>query len=123
MRIEPVEVWHDCGKPESLLETNRYLLDHGRDNSAAALRRTGVVIVPPVYIDPTAVIIQSVIGPHVSIGADCEITRSVVFDSIIDSGSQLIDTALSASIIGRDARVVGRSRSLNVGDSSEVGFA
>ena len=123
MRIEPVEVWHDCGKPESLLETNRYLLDHGRDNSAVALRRTGVVVVPPVYIDPTAVVIQSVIGPHVSIGAGCEITRSVVLDSIIDSGSQVVDTALSASIIGRDARVVGRSRSLNVGDSSEVGFA
>jgi glucose-1-phosphate thymidylyltransferase len=123
MRVESVEVWHDCGKPESLLATNRYLLDHGRDNSAAALKRTGVVIVPPVYIDPTAVITQSVVGPHVSIGAGCEISRTVLLDSIIDAGSQLTDTALSASIIGRDARVVGRYRSLNVGDSSEVGFA
>jgi glucose-1-phosphate thymidylyltransferase len=123
MRVEQVDVWHDCGKPEALLETNRYLLDHGRDNSAAALERQAVLIVPPVYIDPTAVITQSVVGPHVSIGAGCEITRTVIRDSIVDAGSQLTDTALAESIIGRDARVVGRYRSLNVGDSSEVGFA
>ncbi len=66
MRVQPVEVWHDCGKPDTLLETNRYLLDHGRDNSAIAAQRPGVVVVPPVYIDPTAVVTEAVIGPHVS---------------------------------------------------------
>jgi len=122
MRVRPVEVWHDCGKPEALLETNRYLLEHGRDNSVVAARRPGVVVVPPVYVDPTATIAEAVIGPHVSIGAECEVRRSIVQNSIIDGGSQIIDTALSASLIGRDARVVGRYRSLNVGDSSEIGF-
>jgi glucose-1-phosphate thymidylyltransferase len=123
MRVQPVEVWQDCGKPESLLETNRYLLDHNRDNSAEAARRKGIVVVPPVYIDPTADIEASVVGPHVSIGPDCVIRRSLIRDSIVDAGSNIIDTALSASLIGRDARVVGRDRSLNVGDSSEIGFA
>jgi glucose-1-phosphate thymidylyltransferase len=122
MRVQPVEVWHDCGKPEALLETNRYLLEHGRDNSAAVAQRPGVVVVPPVYVDPTATIAEAVIGPHVSIGAECEVRRSIIQNSIIDGGSQIIDTALSASLIGRDARVVGRYRSLNVGDSSEIGF-
>jgi len=122
MRVQPVEVWHDCGKPDALLETNRYLLEHGRDNSAAAAQRSGIVVVPPVYVDPTALIAEAVIGPHVSIGAECEVRRSIVQNSIIDGGSQILDTALSASLIGRDARVVGRYRSLNVGDSSEIGF-
>jgi len=123
MRIEAVEVWQDCGKPDALLETNRYLLDSGRDNTAKARTREGVVVVPPVYIDPTALVADSVIGPHVSIGAGCEVRRSLVRDSIIDDGSQILDTALSASIIGREARVVGRYRALNVGDSSEIDFA
>lgn len=123
MRVQPVDVWMDCGKPEALLETNRYLLDHGRDNSAEAARRSEVVIVPPVYVDPSAEVRQSVIGPHVTIGAGCVVEGSVIRDSIVDAGSNIIDTALSGSLIGRDARVVGRSRSLNVGDSSEVGFA
>jgi glucose-1-phosphate thymidylyltransferase len=76
-----------------------------------------------VYIDASAVVDQAVIGPHVSIGAGCEVRRSLVQDSIIDDGSQILDTALSASLIGREARVTGRYRSLNVGDSSEIGFA
>ncbi len=123
MRVQPVEVWMDCGKPEALLETNRYLLDHGRDNSAEVARRPEVVIVPPVYVDPTAEVRHSVIGPHVTIGAGCVVEGSVLKDSIVDAGSNIIDTTLSASLIGRDARVIGRFRSLNVGDSSEVGFA
>jgi glucose-1-phosphate thymidylyltransferase len=123
MRVEPVEVWQDCGKAEALLETNRYLLDHGRDNSAEVSRHASMVVVPPVYIDPTAEIEASVIGPHVSIGPDCVVRRSLIRDSIVDAGSQILDSAISASLIGRDARVVGRDRSLNVGDSSEIGFA
>lgn len=123
MRPQEVDVWLDCGRPEALLESNRYLLEHGKDNSAEAARRTGVVVVPPVFIDPTAEVTESVIGPHVTLGPECFIRRSVIQDSIVDSGSQIVDTTLSASLIGREARVLGRYRSLNVGDSSEVGFA
>ena len=123
MRVEPVDVWMDCGTPESLLETNRFLLDHGRDNSAEAAARPQVLIVPPVYIDPTAEVRQAVVGPHVTIAADCIVERSILQDSIIDAGSSIVDTTLAQSLIGRDARVIGRYRSLNVGDSSEVGFA
>jgi glucose-1-phosphate thymidylyltransferase len=120
MRVQPVEVWNDCGKPEALLRTNRYLLEHSRDNSPESSKRKGVVIVPPVFIDPSANIDQSVIGPHASIGPGCEIHRSIVQDSIIDQDSEIIDTTLSQSLIGRQVRVVGRHRSLNIGDSSEV---
>jgi glucose-1-phosphate thymidylyltransferase len=123
MRAQPVEVWQDCGKPETMLETNRYLLDHGRDNSAEAAGREGVVIVPPVFVDPSAQVVHSVIGPHVSIGAECVIRESLIQDSIIDAGSQIVDSTLAQSLIGREARVLGRHRTLNVGDSSEVGFA
>jgi glucose-1-phosphate thymidylyltransferase len=123
MRTEEVAVWLDCGRPEALLESNRYLLEHGKDNSAEAARRPAVVIVPPVFIDPTAEVAESIIGPHVTIGPNCLIRRSVIQDSIVEASSQIVDTTLSASLIGRDARVLGRYRSLNVGDSSEVGFA
>ncbi|MGD8602984.1 MAG: sugar phosphate nucleotidyltransferase [Anaerolineales bacterium] len=123
MRVEPVEVWKDCGKPEPLLDTNRYLLEHGRDNSDRAAQKEGNVILPPVYVDPSATIEQSVIGPHVTIGADCVIKRSLLQNSIVEAGSHITDSNLSGSLVGRDARVFGRSRSLNVGDSSEVGFA
>jgi glucose-1-phosphate thymidylyltransferase len=123
MRVQPVDVWQDCGKPESLLDTNRYLLQHGRDNSAAAADRKQVVIVPPVHVDPTANIEDAVIGPHVSIGAGCVIRRAVIRESIIDADSHIANSVLSDSLIGRSASVAGKDQSLNVGDSSEVGFA
>ncbi len=122
MRVEPVPVWMDCGKPESLLETNRYLLDHGRDNSAEVARRPDVVVLPPVFVDPTAEVRHAVLGPHLTVGAGCIVERSVLRDSIIDDGSHILDTMLAGSLIGREARVAGRYRSLNVGDSSEVDF-
>ena len=123
MRVQPIEEWHDCGKPDTLLETNRYLLENGRDNSTAASQREAIVVVPPVFIDPSADIERSVIGPHVSIGPGCVIKNSLIQNSLVDANSEIVDSSLSDSLIGREARVIGRYRSLNVGDSSEIGFA
>ncbi|HLF82215.1 MAG TPA: sugar phosphate nucleotidyltransferase [Anaerolineales bacterium] len=123
MQAQEVEVWQDCGTPQTLLETNRYLLSHSRDNSRQAAGRPQVVIVPPVFIDPSAVIERAVIGPDVTIGANCRIERSLIRVSIIEADSYISDSELSASLIGRGARAVGRDRSLILGDSSEVGFA
>src|SRR5574341_311425 len=81
MRVQPVEVWEDCGKPETVLHTNRYLLDHGHDNSVEA-RAEGNIIIPPVHIDPTARLVHSVIGPHVTIAAGCRVEYSIIRDSI-----------------------------------------
>jgi len=120
MRVQPVEVWNDCGKPDAVLETNRYLLDHGHDNSPEFAELEGVAIVAPVYIDPGATVEQSVIGPYVSIGPGCMIQRSLIQDSIIDADSQVINSSLNQSLIGRGARVTGQGQILNIGDSSEI---
>ena len=120
MRVETIEEWHDCGKPDALLETNRYLLENGRDNMDSASQMEGTVIVPPVFIDPSAEIRESVIGPHVSIGAKCRIEQSKIKDSIIDSGSRIVDASISESIIGRHTQVQGHFRGLNIGDTAVV---
>jgi glucose-1-phosphate thymidylyltransferase len=122
MRVEPIKIWHDSGTPEAVLEANRYVLETLRSNSEEAAAREGVEINPPVYIDPSAEITQSVIGPHASIGADCVIERSVVKDSIIDVGSHITDSNLSTSLIGRHVRVAGCDLALNLGDFSVVGI-
>ncbi len=120
-RTERADVWLDCGKPDAVLETNRYLLGHGRDNSGDH-PQGNYVVVPPVNIHPSAKIEHSVIGPNTSIGADCVIRNSVIRESIIDSGAQVSEQLLTQSLIGRDAVLAGRLRVLSVGDSSVVGF-
>ncbi len=121
-RTEPVSVWLDCGKPDTVLETNRYLLEHGSDN-AADFKGTDSIIVPPVHIDPTAIISRSVIGPHVTVAAGCEVTSSIIRDSILDEGATVKSALLEQSLVGRNARVEDRAHSINVGDSSAVGFS
>ncbi len=118
----PVEVWEDCGKPETVLHTNRYLLEHGHASEPEA-RDQNCVIVPPVHIDATARIHNSIIGPYVTIAAKAIVVNSVVKDSIIDEGATIEDTMLDKSLIGKAALVRGRYLKLNVGDSSQVDFS
>jgi glucose-1-phosphate thymidylyltransferase len=117
-----VDVWQDTGKPETVLKTNRHLLDHGHDNSEQA-KCDSCVIVPPVYIHPSAKLDHSIIGPYATIGPDCRITRSIIRNSIIDAGAQIEETMLDQSLIGKEAVVSSRYRRFNVGDSAVVGFS
>ncbi len=64
-----VDVWRDTGKPETVLETNRYLLENGNDNSQQ-VTCDQCVIIPPVNIHSSAKIEHSIIGPYVTIGQD-----------------------------------------------------
>ncbi|KPL25062.1 MAG: nucleotidyltransferase [Anaerolineae bacterium SM23_84] len=112
-----VEVWEDCGKPETVLHTNRYLLEHG---GAQQIETRNSVLIPPVYIEETAVIQDSVVGPYVSVAGEASIVRSIIRDSIINERAQIEDATLSQSLIGEDAYVRGSFQRLNVGDSSQV---
>ena len=121
-RTQMVEVWEDCGKPETVLHTNRYLLEHGHDNSAQH-HGNGYLVVPPVHIAATATIQNSVIGPYATISDGCQISGSIIRDSIIDEDAHIEDTTLDQSLIGKGALVKSSYRKLNVGDSSSVNFS
>jgi len=122
MRPEKVDVWLDTGTIEATLETNVYMLEHGSDNSAEASKRDGLTVVPPVFIHPSAKVERAVIGPHVSIGADCEVSHCVISNSILDEGSVATQSVLHGSFVGRQARVEGRARAVNIGDNSSIQF-
>ena len=125
IRTKEISTWLDTGTIEATLDTNRILLERGADNSSEAANRLTVKIEPPVFIHPTAKVEAAVIGPHVSIGANCQITAAVISDSIIEEGSQIIRTAIKHSFIGRNCHVEGQANkeeasSLNLGDNSSV---
>jgi glucose-1-phosphate thymidylyltransferase len=114
--------WRDTGKPETVLDTNRYLLENGSDNSAQ-IKCEGSVIVPPVNIHPSAVIERSIIGPYATIGQDCKVVNSIVRNSIIEAGALIEDSTMNQSLVGKEAIVKGRFRRFNVGDSAMVGYS
>ncbi len=113
-----VEGWYDCGKPETLLSTNQFLLTKLGTNK----RVENVVINDPVFISENAVIKNSVIGPFTTISDNCEITDSIIRNSIISSGAKIEKAMLENSIIGSNAIVRSNFRKLNTGDSSEIEF-
>ncbi|OGO25947.1 MAG: hypothetical protein A2136_01435 [Chloroflexi bacterium RBG_16_54_11] len=120
MRIERVETWLDAGTPDEVLNTNRYLLDHGHDNTGAASANNNIVILPPVFIHPTARVENSVIGPHAAVGANCTIQSCIIRDSIIDDNSTASDVILEHSLIGQEVRIQRRVGIMNVGDHTEL---
>jgi glucose-1-phosphate thymidylyltransferase len=115
-----VDVWLDAGLPGTVLETNRYLLAHGRGNSATLPMMEDVTINAPVFIHPSAQVSDSTIGPNVSIGADCKITNSVIVDAVIEEQAQISACALERALIGARAVVHGVSGALDLGDDCMV---
>jgi glucose-1-phosphate thymidylyltransferase len=119
LRAETVPMWRDCGTIEALLDTNRYLLEHGHSRCPAVNHS---VIIEPVNIAPSAVIEGSVIGPYVSIADGAVVRQAIVSDSIINSGAQIQSVIMSRSLIGDRAFVEGVNQELNVGDQSDIRF-
>jgi glucose-1-phosphate thymidylyltransferase len=119
LEARPLDVWEDCGKPETVLHTNRYLLDHGRSHMP---QTKDSIVIPPVYIADDAVVCNSIIGPYVTIASGSTVRHSIITDSIIDQGAVIEESMLTRSLIGRHARVRGTYDALNVGDSSQVSY-
>jgi glucose-1-phosphate thymidylyltransferase len=120
MRTQVVEEWLDAGLPETVLETNRKLLEKGRDNSAAHGQHSGVTLRPPVYIHPEASVENSTLGPYVSVGRGSKISNSTIEDAVIERDVVIEDSTLKNSLVGERSKVRGVRGSVNVGDDSNV---
>jgi len=117
-----VKNWFDCGKKETLLESNATLLKKFGGVIQGQENFKDTIIIPPVSIGVGCDISNSIIGPHVAIGANTSIKHSIVRESIIGSYTNLFEVVLDNSLIGSDASVRGLSRSLNIGDNTEIDF-
>lgn len=122
MKVVPIDSWYDCGNPETLLATNRYLLQ--KQGSFLEKHKNynlqDSVIIPPVFIADTVEITLSVIGPFVSIANGSKVKKSIIQDTIINENAQVENMLLNQSLIGDSAIVNGRFSRLNVGDSSKI---
>ncbi len=114
----PVTAWYDCGKTETLLETNRKLLE----KQACAVAIAGSVVHAPVCVAEGAVVENCILGPHVSVAAGAQLRNAVVRDCIVNENALVEDIMLESSVVGENAVVRGGYRRVNVGDSSEVHF-
>ena len=115
-----VQNWFDCGKKESLLESNAILLKKFGGTIAETNSFENTIFIPPVSIGEGCDIKNSIIGPNVAMGDNTIVSFSIVKDSIIGSYSKLYDVVMDDSLIGSDTEIRGETRSLNIGDNTEI---
>ncbi|RYZ79141.1 MAG: glucose-1-phosphate thymidylyltransferase [Proteobacteria bacterium] len=115
-----VDSWFDCGRKDTLLESNATLLKKFEGHIEPAYQFENTVIIPPVSIGEGCDIKNSIIGPDVTIGENTRISYSIIRNSIIGSYSNLFDIVLEASIIGSDTGLKGETRTLSIGDNTSI---
>jgi glucose-1-phosphate thymidylyltransferase len=118
-RILAAEVggWYDCGKLDTLLETNEILL---RKGAATSREYPGVTIRQPVLIEEGVTIERSTIGPNVTIEKgsilhDCELSHTIMGRDCNLAGARLTRSMIGNSVVIRDIR-----GSVSLGDHSEI---
>ena len=116
-RAPEIDAWLDCGKPETLLETNRYLLT-GRHHCHGEV--VDSVLIKPVHIGYGVKVRNCIIGPYVSVAAGSVVENSIIHDSIINGGSTVRAMILEGSILGDAVTLIGSPRRMNIGDHSLI---
>ena len=121
IKVIDVEGWYDAGKLDTLLETNRVMLEKGRARRPD--HAPGCTIVDPVYVEDGVTLENSIVGPNVSITTGAVVRDSKLRDTIIGEGAKIVRSRLSASLVGDRVSLEGVNGSVTIGDDSEVRVA
>jgi len=119
-RILTAEVgeWLDCGKVETLLDTNARLLAGGEDRPPPA--GSDVEVLGDVCVADGVEFNGATIGPNVSIGTGSKIVRSRLSHCIIGEHTTLEDCDLRSSLIGDHVEASGVRGRASLGDHTTV---
>lgn len=114
-----IQNWFDCGKPETLLSTNKYLLEKYFKNAKHNVFPHSLII-PPVYIGRNCKISNSIIGPYTTIGNNITINESIISNTTVGDNSNILSSVLRDSIIGSDVNLTSYHIRLYLGDSTDI---
>ena len=119
IRVVDVAGWYDAGKLDTLLETNRTILERGGARRPAGVP-AGVKIFDPVYVEDGVTLRDATIGPNVSLGAGTVVEGSELRDTIVGNKARITGSKLAHSMIGDETVVEGVRGTVTLGDHSEV---
>jgi glucose-1-phosphate thymidylyltransferase len=118
-----VRGWYDCGKVDTLLETNRYLLESGGRARVPAKLGPRCKIVPPVYIEDGVTMSDATVGPNVSIEAGSVVAEGTIANSILGRNVRVVRGTVRDSLVGDDQTVEGKAVQGSVLDAGELAAA
>ncbi|MBI1266623.1 MAG: NTP transferase domain-containing protein [Cryomorphaceae bacterium] len=120
-----VDDWMDCGNKNATVETNSRILDYHKNDADMRASDTVVengMIIAPCFIGKGVKIKNAIVGPHVSIGAGCNIENSIVKTSIIQENTHISDAHIENSMLGKHVDFTGKAEELSLGDYSTQGL-
>ncbi|MEX2153151.1 MAG: sugar phosphate nucleotidyltransferase [Gemmatimonadaceae bacterium] len=120
LKVEEVEGWYDAGKLDTLLETNKIMLEQRKMARRPKNLGGDAKIIDPVYIEDGVTISRSTVGPNVSVSAGTVIEDSTIRDAIVGEKSTIARSQLHDSLIGDHVMLEGFKGAVTVGDHSEL---
>jgi glucose-1-phosphate thymidylyltransferase len=120
-----VTEWLDCGNKDATVYTNQRVLEFDREDiklKGKNIITQNSIIIEPCFIGDNVTIIDSIVGPHVSIGANSKVNDAILKNSIIQSNTKLSHTVITNSMIGEGAEVRGKSLDLSMSDYTTLTF-
>lgn len=113
-----VTEWLDCGNKDATVYTNQRVLEIQKEKLSipSSARMENSVVIQPCYIGEDVRIVNSVVGPHVSIGKGSSVSESVIKNSIIQKNTILTHAVLDNSMIGSFVQYSGIVRDISMGD-------
>jgi len=120
LKVVDVEGWYDAGKLDTLIETNRVMLEKRKMARRPKSLAADAKIVEPVYIEDGVTVRRSTIGPNVSISAGSVIEDSTLRDTIVGAKTTIMKSALHDSLVGDEVVLEGFKGDATVGDHSEL---
>jgi len=120
--IEKVREWLDCGNKNATVYTNQRMLEIKKNDIGVPpdLIKENSKIIQPCFIGNDVKLINSTIGPHVSIGNGTIIDNSTISDSIIQSHTTVKNSKISNSMVGNHVFYTGNSDDLSIGDYNHI---
>lgn len=120
-----VDEWMDCGNKTVTLETNSKMLGFLKADAVEQLVDDSVsiensTIIEPCYIAKNVTLLNSTVGPNVSIGEGTRIENSTVKNSLIQTNSQIKNATLDEAMIGNHVKYNGEFTKISIGDYTQM---
>lgn len=120
---ESVSEWLDCGNKEATIDTNNRILQLVADKEELISPEADIdeaIIIEPCFIGKGSKLINTVIGPYVSVGEHTTIVNSIIRVGIIGSNTIIENKLIEHSMVGNNTVLSGRFGVYNVGDYNQL---
>lgn len=120
-----VNEWMDCGNPAVTIETNTRMLGFIHEEQTEHLVDSTVVlenseIIAPCFVGKNVKLLNTKLGPNVSVGNDCVLENTTISNSLIQNETIIKNAKLVDSMLGNNVSYDGNFSKVSIGDYSKL---